>query len=181
MELNINNKYEFINVQSVNEEYDFSQVSCLPTVLKRSCTRYDCRCVENGMKPCSVYNICTKCHKRIEGQCWDGENICKCYIHKEIKLRHAEKEKLSQLFENIFNNTQWNSLNRQYSSMYISRQNYQRVMNYRGTFSYVIVSGSGNVEWFFYHSIDGDLLFLIKKLDGSWNWQFGQPSDEDIY
>ena len=81
-------------------------------------------------------------------------------------------------FENIVNNQPQAFLQRQYREMFVSHSDWQRVMDNRGEHCEVAVGGSGYSQWFFYHTVDDRLVFVIRSFSTNgdyWSWQMGQP------
>ena len=58
----------------IEDDIDFDNISTSPvilhTFLQRSCTGWDCKCIDQGLKPCSTYKICCKCYREFDE--------CKC-------------------------------------------------------------------------------------------------------
>ena len=86
-------------------------------------------------------------------------------------------------FEEIVNNQTPAFLERQYRNMYVCQQDIDRVRNNRGEHCFASVSGSGYSSWYFYHTMDDRLVFIIETwLNGQKHltWQYGVPPEREV-
>ena len=69
-------------------------------------------------------------------------------------------------------------LDRQYREMVVDFESISRVENNRGEYCDAPVSGAGYSSWYYYHTMDDRLVFIIEsygRLESSWSWQYGSP------
>lgn len=83
-------------------------------------------------------------------------------------------------FEDIVKNQPSPVLERQYRDMIFDEEKVKKVTRDRGEYCSVIVTGSGNSSWYFYHTMDDSLVFIIELYHGenrvnSYTWQLGIP------
>jgi hypothetical protein len=90
-------------------------------------------------------------------------------------------------FEEIVNNQSPALLERQCRNMYISQEDADRVKNNKGEHCCPVITGSGYSNWYFYHTMDDRLVFVIKiwnsnQQDENWSctWQYGVVDDIDV-
>jgi hypothetical protein len=93
-----------------------------------------------------------------------------------MENRYIYNEVDSALFEDIIYRNYATKLQRQYSEISISDEDYNMVIKTPGQFCFAPTSGAGNSLWWFYHSLDGVLCFIIMSSGlintGSiWKWQ----------
>lgn len=86
-------------------------------------------------------------------------------------------------FEEIVNNRHPAFLERRYRNMYVLQEDIDRVRNNRGEHCFAPVSGSGYCSWYFYHTMDDRLVFIIETLRNEqkhWTWQYGVPPEREV-
>jgi hypothetical protein len=86
-------------------------------------------------------------------------------------------------FEEIVNNRPPAFLERQYRNMYILQEDIDRVRNNKGEHCFAPVSGSGYCSWYFYHTMDDRLVFIIetwRNEQKQWTWQYGVPPEREV-
>jgi hypothetical protein len=86
-------------------------------------------------------------------------------------------------FEEIVNNQPSAFLERQYRNMYVLQEDIDRVRNNKGEHCFAPVSGSGYCTWYFYHTIDDRLVFIIETWvnhQKHWTWQYGVPPEREL-
>lgn len=78
---------------------------------------------------------------------------------------------MNKIFDNIIINQKKNKLNRGARRIYIDYNSYYQVNNNIGEYCQVLDStGSGNSIWYYYHSPNNGLGFIINS-SNNWYWQ----------
>jgi len=101
-------------------------------------------------------------------------------LHFEDLREHSQ---ILPDFEEIVNNRAPAFLERQYRHMYVVQEDIDRVRNNKGEHCFAPVSGSGYCSWYFYHTMDDRLVFIIETWANEqkhWTWQYGVPPEHEV-
>ena len=86
-------------------------------------------------------------------------------------------------FEEVVNKTS-TFLECQYRNMYVLKDEIDRVRNNKAEYCIAPVTGSDYCSWYFYHTMDDRLVFIIESLaneDKQWTWQYGVPPELEVH
>ena len=101
------------------------------------------------------------------------------FLNMSEIIPENENRNLEEIFEEIVNNEPESPLPRLYREMLVSQNDIDRVRNNRGEYCSAPVSGSGYSGWYFYHTMDDRLVFMIVSYGDReyWSWQYGVPPE----
>ena len=82
-------------------------------------------------------------------------------------------------FEKIIDTAVCSTTQHPYRSLRITFDDFIKVCSHKGSFTLLSVFGSGYNKWYWYHSLNRGLLFVIKGPKG-WSYYAGMPKKNEV-